>query len=155
MVLKRRLSLPLAALAVAGVLLGIACGDDGGDNGADPTSVETLGGTPPPDATSAPGTPTPTASEADKDLEPVRLAVEDLATRFERSPDEIEVVSVVPRQWPDACLDVTYLQDQNEVCAQVITPGYEVTLRLEPNLYYYHTDESGQNVRFAGLDIAR
>ena len=53
-------------------------------------------------------------------------------------------------QWPDACLG---LPEAGEACAQVITPGYEVTLRLDDNVSVYRTDE-GANVRLASEDEA-
>ncbi len=37
----------------------------------------------------------------------------------------------------------------DEVCAQVITPGYEVTLEYNGEQYVYHTNQSGSSVRAA------
>lgn len=140
-------------------LLFVACGDDGEDGpiagtpGAGQpdgpsvtlvaTALATAGITPQAQATSVP----------DETLPAVVAAREDVATRFERAPEEIEVVSVTPREWPDSCLGVTYVGQQDEVCAQVITPGYEVVLRLGDSIFTYHTDEDGTNVRLAGVDI--
>ena len=77
----------------------------------------------------------------------------DLAERLGQAPEEIEVVSATPKQWSDSCLDVAYTERPDEVCAQLLTPGYEVVLKLGETVYTYHTDQTGANVRFAGLDI--
>ena len=77
-------------------------------------------------------------------------AIEALAAVSGRMPDEIEVLSVTRMQWPDACLG---LPEADEACAEVITPGYEVTLSLDDDVSVYRTDESS-NVRLAGADEA-
>lgn len=57
-----------------------------------------------------------------------------------------EIVSVVaePKQWTDACLN---LPKAGELCAQVITPGYQVMLRTLEKEYVFHTDRTGQAIR--------
>ena len=75
----------------------------------------------------------------------VLAAIEALAAVSGRMPEEIEVLSVTPMQWPDACLG---LPEADEACAEVITPGYEVTLSLDDDVSVYRTDESS-NVRLA------
>ena len=72
----------------------------------------------------------------------------DLAARFERDLADVRVVSATRQQWPDSCLGAA---EEDEVCAQVITPGYEVLLLLDDNSYTFRTDEDGTVVRFAGL----
>ncbi|MGE5603963.1 MAG: hypothetical protein ACM30E_13010, partial [Nitrososphaerales archaeon] len=56
----------------------------------------------------------------------------------------IKIVSAEPADWPDACLGVP---DPVELCAQVVTPGYRVTIEANGQQYVYHTDLSGQNMR--------
>jgi len=58
--------------------------------------------------------------------------------------EEIDVVSSQAKEWPDACLG---LADQDEMCAQVITPGYEVTARAEGQNYVVRTSADGAAVR--------
>lgn len=58
--------------------------------------------------------------------------------------DEIEVVAVEQEDWPNACLG---LAEEGEACAEVITPGYEVTLRAEGEEYVFRTDEEGTTIR--------
>ena len=65
-----------------------------------------------------------------------------MAHRLGVSPQQIDVVSVEPRTWPDACLG---FPRPAEVCAQVVTPGYLVTLGLpigETDIY--RTDQTQQ-----------
>jgi len=81
----------------------------------------------------------------------VIAAREAMATDRDVSPEEIEVLSVTTREWPDACLD---LPESDEVCAQVVTPGYVVRLLHETGSSAvgsslecaYHTD-AGASVR--------
>lgn len=70
-----------------------------------------------------------------------------LAQRFTK-PDQvsqtrIEVLDIQAREWPDACLGV---KREDEVCAQVITPGYEVKARVGDQTYSVHTDRSLQQL---------
>ena len=118
------------------VLVLAACGGDGDEQPATGTPA-----TPP----STAETPTP-----DETLPAVVAARQDLAARLEQAPEDVQVVSVTPTEWPDACLGAG---EQDEVCAEVITPGYEVVLRLNETQYTYRTDQTGANVRFAGVDV--
>ena len=136
-------------------LLFAACGDDDGGSET-PTATDTApgaAGAPPAAATATTeGTrPTDTAPVPGANLPPVIAAREAFAALSGRTPEEVEVVSVTAMEWPDACLAVS---QADEICAQVITPGYEVTLRLDGNVAIYHTDE-GTNVRLASGDAAR
>lgn len=82
---------------------------------------------------------------------PEQAARDDLAARFAVSVGEIEVVSVEAMDWPDACLG---LAAPGEVCAQVVTPGFEVTLAFGDGQFVYHTNENGTLARFASLDVS-
>lgn len=163
------------AIAVLFGLLIVACGE-----GESVPTVPTIDTVPGADATALPGdktatpareaTATPTAPAAGGDpqlggatpsadtactreetLTPVIAACEALAELFSLDLGEIDTVSVTPQKWPDACLGVA----QEEVCAQVITPGFEVVLVLveEGSHYIYHTDET-THARLAGLDLS-
>jgi inhibitor of cysteine peptidase len=57
---------------------------------------------------------------------------------------DIEIVSTEPVEWPNACLGAA---DADEMCAEVITPGYIVTLAVDDAVYVYHTDATGDSVR--------
>ncbi len=74
-----------------------------------------------------------------------------------RNEDEISVLSVTATDWPDACLG---RPKPGEACAQVVTPGYRVELRLDisgTSVYHtfvYHTDR-GDNARLADFDLSQ
>ena len=67
-----------------------------------------------------------------------------LATAQQVATDGIEVVAVEAVEWPDACLG---LAGPEEMCAQVITPGYRVTLAIGEQQFVFHTDAEGLNLR--------
>ncbi len=69
-----------------------------------------------------------------------------LMQQLQVDADEIEIVSVEEVEWPDSCLGV-YTAD--ELCAQVITPGYRVVLEVNGDTYEYHTDAEGMAIRLA------
>jgi hypothetical protein len=69
---------------------------------------------------------------------------ETLSAREEIPIEEIEVVEAEEKEWSDACLG---LAGEDEVCAQVITPGWKVTLRANGEMYVLHTNEDGTAVR--------
>ena len=130
----------MAALAAVALVVA-GCGDDEGAlvQPAPPASPQSGVSTPPivrttpgvvyttPGSGTTPVAPS-TTFEADEALPAVVAARTDLATRFERPVTDVQVLSVDAMTWPDACLNVTFLGRQDEVCAQVITPGYEVVL---------------------------
>jgi hypothetical protein len=65
------------------------------------------------------------------------LAVRDLALRLDIELNEITVVSIESVEWPNSALGcplpgVDY--------AQVITPGYQITLEAAGEVYTYHTN---------------
>lgn len=81
-----------------------------------------------------------------------------LMTQAQIDFDEIEAIEVEPMEWPDACLGLEW---PDEFCAQVITPGYQVTLEVDGEEYIYRTDEEMNIIRpdvtevvYAPLDTA-
>jgi len=56
---------------------------------------------------------------------------------------EIKLKNIDERDWPNACLGIP---EPNRLCAQVITPGYEVTLESEGEEFVYRTNEGGDLV---------
>jgi hypothetical protein len=153
MVLNRpRSVLLLVASLLTALTLGLALAcsdDDGGDNGASaPTGtveVPVDGGTP----VDGSGTP----STVDENLPAVQAARQHLLDNVDLDPATLSVTSVTATTFSDSCLDVQEITEPDEVCAQVITPGYIILLQAGSTTYTYHTDESGSNVRFAGVDI--
>ncbi len=80
-----------------------------------------------------------------------QAAVAALVEALGLTADQISLVSVAPREWPDACLGVSV---PGMGCAQVITPGFNVVLEAnEGQLYEYHTDAAGTSVQPASVAL--
>jgi hypothetical protein len=69
-----------------------------------------------------------------------------LAERLNISIDQINIRQIEQKQWPDACLG---LQQPDEMCAVVITDGFQVMMEAQGSTYEAHTDMDGKQVRFA------
>lgn len=74
----------------------------------------------------------------------MELVKADLASRKEVDPDEIAVPSVEEKTWKDASLGCP---QEGEMYAQVITPGYQITLAIggpaSIEQFDYRTDTQG------------
>jgi hypothetical protein len=92
--------------------------------------------------------PSPSTPE---DVENYPLAIwasiVDLASSLEISPDQVQVISFQEEEWPDSCLGSAA---PDEMCLQVITPGYRILLGINGQRYEYHTDLSGGILRVIG-----
>jgi hypothetical protein len=82
------------------------------------------------------------------EAEAAGAAMLDLADRTGVNIAEVQVVSIQQTEWNDACLE---LGQPNEMCAQVMVPGYRIVLEVEGQQYVYHTDMVGDALRQAGL----
>ena len=71
-----------------------------------------------------------------------------LAEELGVATDQVENVRMEETQWPDACLG---LGKPDEMCAQVITPGWLIIFEVDGVQYEVHTDENGSSIRMAGL----
>jgi hypothetical protein len=70
-----------------------------------------------------------------------------MVSRVEGVPVEnIQLVTFEAREWPDGCLG---LPEPEEMCIQVITPGYVVILEINGDQFEYRTDETGSIIRQA------
>jgi hypothetical protein len=67
-------------------------------------------------------------------------AAEDVASNSE----EIKVISVSPEEWPDSCLG---LPDADEMCAMMITSGYEIIVSAQGKTLTYRTNQTGTVVK--------
>lgn len=72
------------------------------------------------------------------------LAVDDLAQRLDIPPNAIATNRVERVVWPDSCLGVPSGPDT--ICAQVLTPGFQITLSHDGDRFVYHTDTVDQVV---------
>lgn len=82
--------------------------------------------------------------------QPVQLAVADLAQRTGVAADQIAVASLEEVTWPDTSLGNP---QPGMFYAQVLTPGYRVTLEAAGQRYEYHTDRGAQ-FTFVGTPVA-
>ena len=73
---------------------------------------------------------------------PVQAAIADLSEQEGILPEDITVVSVEAVEWNDSSLGCP---KEGFMYAQVITPGFLVTLEAQGQIFEYHTD-SNQNV---------
>lgn len=67
-----------------------------------------------------------------------------LAADLGISPDDILFTAFEEVDWPDACLG---LPAADEACAEVITPGYRITLTVGDDRYDFRTDRTGALIR--------
>ena len=151
----RSLFLPALVATLALTVFAAGCSDDnGGDGNATPNptqpNVTQAAATEPAGATQPPDT---TPSGIDENQPAVVAAREDLLANVDLDPNALRVESATAMTFSDSCLDVTALSATPEVCAPVVTPGYEIVFRVGGTSYTYHTDESGTNVRFADVDV--
>ena len=75
----------------------------------------------------------------------VTAAIAALAEESGIDPALVQVVSFEEVEWPDACLGAPR---PGEGCAEVVTPGWRVTLRAGDETVEVHTDEVGMEVRW-------
>ncbi len=75
---------------------------------------------------------------------PVDAAKQYMAKELDLSADAIEVLSSEQVNWPDACLG---LAAKDEMCAQVVTPGYRVVLKSGEKTATFHTNVLGDVIR--------
>lgn len=90
----------------------------------------------------------PARGPAGKGVDPraqlvVDAVVADMARLLGVEAEQIEVSSVQARRWPTSGLGC---EKPGEMYLQVITPGYQITLKAGDVVYTYHTDSQGRFV---------
>jgi hypothetical protein len=75
--------------------------------------------------------------------EAVALAKQHLAAELKISPEQITVVSIEKVDWPDTSLG---LPKPDMAYAQVIVPGFKITLRALEQDYVYHAGVIGNKM---------
>jgi hypothetical protein len=93
--------------------------------------------TPPPSSTASPAS---TATD-DAKRTAFRAAAKALSEKINAPVDSIVGVSQDETTWNDSCLGCA---QTGENCAQVVTPGYRIVLRVSDATYEYHTDLGGR-----------
>ncbi len=119
---KRKLWFSIAGLLAGLSLILAACG---------PT--ETVSTSP---LSTPPASDAPEMAMPDEAQEMVELVKQDLSERLDLGRNQIEIASLEKVEWPDTSLGCP---EPGQAYAQVITPGYEITLQAEGQRYSYHT----------------
>lgn len=88
--------------------------------------------------------PAPPEDPTDAPLEIEEAAMMALSDETGIAMEEMEVVDAQWTEWPDACLG---LGEPDEACAEVITPGWELTILAQGEEYIVRTDDVGAEVR--------
>jgi hypothetical protein len=58
--------------------------------------------------------------------------------------ENIKITQVEQKDWPNGCLG---LPQGNEVCAEVVTPGWLLTFNINNQEYKYRVDKTGTVIR--------
>lgn len=90
----------------------------------------------------------PPVSEKDKTI--VELVKKDLGQKQGITVDQIKLMSISEVEWNDSCLGY---HGKDEMCLQVITPGYKIILSDGKKSYEYHTDRTGKSLRSKELKV--
>jgi len=72
------------------------------------------------------------------------LAQGKVAEKYNTEARKVFMLNVVEKQWPDACLGVSH----DQMCAQVITPGYQFMVEVGERAIEVRSNEDGSVVRF-------
>lgn len=83
-----------------------------------------------------------TASPSPEVVESIQLA---LSQELNVAADDIVFKQAESVEWGDACLG---LPQPNEMCAQVITPGYRIVFTTPQGEWVVHSDSTGATVRW-------
>jgi hypothetical protein len=75
--------------------------------------------------------------------EAVRVAKKELAEKLDADVESIIVLEAIETEWSDSCLGIS---KEGQMCAQVITPGYNILMVSQGKEYRYHTNETGENI---------
>jgi len=107
------------------------------------TSLKLTDTSAPPTSTSEPESPTPTQLPVDPTIERmVELSKFDLSEHLGISVNDITLISAEAVDWNDSSLSCP---QPGMMYAQVITPGYKISLFSDGISYEYHTD-TGKNI---------
>jgi hypothetical protein len=86
----------------------------------------------------------PIATPPDEELTPAqRAAVEAFSENAGIPAEDIRVVATEAIEWPDSCVGI---EGRPMECAQVVTPGFQITLEAHDKEVVYRTDEEGSLV---------
>lgn len=69
--------------------------------------------------------------------------IADLAQRTGEPASAFAVQSSENKTWPDSCLG---LAQEGQMCAQVMTPGWQVTVQSGQKNWVYRTNQNGRTI---------
>ena len=75
----------------------------------------------------------------------IPAAIQTVAAALSIEPSDVDVLAYERMDWPDACLDY---KEVDEICEEVITPGWRIELRRGNAEIEVHTDMLGLNIRW-------
>lgn len=78
-----------------------------------------------------------------------QAALEAMMARFGLPADALRIEKIEDATWPNACLG---LANQDEACAEVITPGYLITFIVNGQPVEVRTNEDGRIVRIVDMN---
>jgi hypothetical protein len=116
--------LPIRQLLVMILILAIVTGC------AQPANPPAIAPTPKPQKTTA-------MSAAKLSPELQKTVLQAVGKQQKLAPDQLQITQVEEADWPDACLG---LAGPDEFCAQMITPGWAITVTHGPQTWQYRTD---------------
>lgn len=89
-----------------------------------------------------------TPSAKDSDIKPAFIpAVQKFAAdKLGVKAEDVKILKIEQVDWPDACLGAGR---PDEMCAQVITPGYRIQVEVKGITYQFHTNSGGTVIRQA------
>ncbi|MBE9215873.1 hypothetical protein IQ247_24965 [Plectonema cf. radiosum LEGE 06105] len=95
-------------------------------------------------------TPSPTDNSTVNELPPaVKSAVlSDATKRVSKPVASLRITQVEKQNWGDSCLG---LAEADQLCAQVIVPGWKVVVTDGQRELVYRTDEKGKQVKLEDL----
>lgn len=100
-------------------------------------------------ATPAPSPSITSPSVTEPDLTPLSEALierlkTELGQELKVATDQVQLQHASEVEWGDACLG---LPQTDELCAQVVTPGYQAVFATPQGTYQVHSDRTGKSVR--------
>ena len=85
-----------------------------------------------------------TATETELPPDVQSAVLEAAASRTSQPVSTLRILEAEPQNWTDGCLG---LAEPDELCTQVITPGWQVVVTDGRRNWIYRTDESGDLVK--------
>ena len=79
----------------------------------------------------------------------VEAAIDHLSDSANIDIYQIQVISSKQVYWSNSCLDFA---QPDELCLQVITPGWQIILSAGGDQFEFHTDKSGKHIRQRHID---